>query len=62
MNTHIDIAIIALLCIIPGIANSPLAQLTAPSKEARNVAQEIRSEALMSPDGTQGRPLPLVSH
>jgi hypothetical protein len=33
-----------------------------PSVAARNVAQEIRSEVLMPPNGPQGRPLPLVSH
>jgi hypothetical protein len=62
MNIHSDMLMIALLCIIPGMANLSLAQPTTPSEEARNVAQEIRNEALMLPDGQQGRPLPLVSH
>jgi len=33
-----------------------------PSAAARNVAQEIRREALLPPKGPAGRPLPLVSH
>lgn len=33
-----------------------------PTPAARRVAQEIRREALLPPDGPQGRPLPLASH
>ena len=34
----------------------------APTGAARRVARDIRREALLPPDGPQGRPLPLVSH
>lgn len=34
----------------------------APSDAARKVAEEIRAEALLPPDGPEGRPLPLASH
>ena len=33
-----------------------------PTEAARKVADEIRREALLSPNGAAGRPLPLVSH
>ncbi len=33
-----------------------------PTAAARRVAEEIRREALLPPQGPQGRPLPLVSH
>ncbi|NQT39544.1 MAG: hypothetical protein HQ581_18755, partial [Planctomycetes bacterium] len=33
-----------------------------PTPAARRVAVEIRREALLPPDGPQGRPLPLASH
>ncbi|MFC1718619.1 hypothetical protein ACFL6S_33510 [Candidatus Poribacteria bacterium] len=61
MGIHGDMLLIALLCIISGMANPLLAQ-PIPSEAARNVAQEIQTEALMPPNGPQGRPLPLVSH
>jgi hypothetical protein len=36
--------------------------LGAPPRTARRVAEEIRREALLPPNGAAGRPLPLVSH
>lgn len=34
----------------------------APTAAARRVAREIRREALLPPNGPEGRPLPLASH
>jgi hypothetical protein len=41
---------------------SPAADPVRPSDEARRVAQEIIREALLPPNGPEGRPLPLASH
>ncbi len=61
MKTHRNMVLTALLLIVPGVGASVAAE-PAPSEAAREVAEEIRREALMSPAGSRGRPLPLVSH
>ncbi len=63
MNTGCDMVLMALMCIIipimPGYLPAKPVEL---SETAYNVAQEIRKEVLMPPNGPQGHPLPLVSH
>jgi len=44
------------------VASVSLAADRGPSEAARRVGKEIRREALLPPNGPEGRPLPLVSH
>jgi len=53
------LTILALVCISPLAAGLEPPE---PSEAARKVAEEIRAEALLPPDGPEGRPLPLASH
>ncbi len=53
----------ALLCwlsALPGITTA--SGEISPTEAARKVAKEVRREALLPPNGPQGRPLPLASH
>jgi len=58
--------IFRLLCLIVILNHSELTLVaeptSAPSPKARRAAAEIRTEAMLPPNGRTGRPLPLVSH
>lgn len=53
-------------CTLPAIvlfmATAVRTEAAGPGEAARRVAEEIRREALLPPDGPAGRPLPLASH
>ena len=57
----------ALFCIVVLISNAAgfskaVGATVDVSPEAKRAAVEIRREAMLSPQGPAGRPLPLVSH
>ena len=58
------IGILALFLTLVGTVtlNSPVSAEDQPTHAARAVARQIRREALLPPNGPQGRPLPLASH
>jgi len=49
-------------CVLIGVFLATCALGIQPNAAARRVAEEIRREALLPPNGPAGRPLPLVSH
>lgn len=52
-------SICSMLCLVMASAATVIAQ---PSQAAKKVANEIRRETALQPNGPAGRPLPLVSH
>lgn len=58
MNAKLYSAMALLLTLGP----MQLARAAGPGPQAREAAKQIRREALLPPNGPQGRPLPLTSH
>jgi len=57
----IGVAVLA-FCLSGGLSEGMLLAGDRPTAAARRVAADIRREALLPPNGSQGKPLPLASH
>ncbi len=59
LTTGLLVGAVLFIPAIPGTATPPVQD---PGEPARKVARVICCEALLPPNGPQGKPLPLVSH
>jgi len=62
MSMKIALLSIVLSCALLSAAEEEGPVVPEPTDAARKAAQEIRREALLPPNGPEGRPLPLASH
>lgn len=58
----LQLSLLACFVVVASIGWAAASSAVEPGKAARQAAERIRHEALLPPNGPEGRPLPLVSH